>query len=526
MNIFEQVKQDVADNIGKELAEALWLVEGGQFGFTTDIPKGMSMLESMAKQGNAKAMFHLGFIYCTGRTLPTDYKKAFAYFQRSAELGDAEAMDWLSNCYWEGWGTNIDKRKSFEWAKKSAERENEQGQFHLAYCYDMGIDGYMQPDKEAAMYWYKKASDNGHPQALEYLKMLEAESINLDMSFDKAYKKAEQLYYDKKYDECQNYIQAFKYKAKMQYLQGEILLKQKTEPDNIVAFGLFQKSAERDCVEAKHQLAYCLENGIGTEINLQRAYNLYKECAEKEYPQGICSLGRCYYEGFIVDRDIPKALALFERSANLGYKTAYFYMGVCYENGIGVEKDKSKAVGYYRKAYEAQDSEEVEAALSRLGISVMATWHPDETNIEKLQARIATGDAKAMADYGTILITGKFGAKKDVPKAIEWFKKSEERGCVKGLLGLAACYSDGIGVECNKARAFGLYKKGADEYNDAWCMHEVATRYQNGSGVMRNLKLAKQYYKRAAEYGIQDAALGYNAIIAYEKMTKYMGAKM
>ena len=77
-------------------------------------------------------------------------------------------------------------------------------------------------------------------------------------------------------------------------------------------------------------------------------------------------------------------------------------MGVCYENGIGVEKDKSKAVGYYRKAYEAQDSEEVEAALSRLGISVMATWHPDETNIEKLQARIATGDAKAMADYGTI----------------------------------------------------------------------------------------------------------------------------
>lgn len=526
MNIFEQVKPDVADNIGKELAEALWLVEGGQFGFTTDIPKGMYMLESMAKQGNAKAMFHLGFIYCTGRALPTDYKKAFAYFQRSAELGDAEAMDWLSNCYWEGWGTNIDKRKSFEWAKKSAERGNEEGQFHLAYCYDMGIDGYMPPDKEAAMYWYKKAAENGHPQALEYLKMLEAESINSDMSFDKAYKKAEQLYFDKKYDECQNYIQAFKYNAKMQYLQGEILLKQKTEPDNIVAFELFQKAAERDCVEAKHQLAYCLENGIGTEINLQRAYNLYKECAEREYPQGICSLGRCYYEGFIVDRDIPKALALFERSANLGYKTSYFYIGVCYENGVGVEKDKSKAVGYYRKAYEAQDSEEAEAALSRLGISVMASWRPDETNIEKLQARIATGDAKAMADYGTILITGKFGAKKDVPKAIEWFKKSEERGCVKGLLGLAACYSDGIGVECNKARAFGLYKKGADEYNDAWCMHEVATRYQNGSGVMRNLKLAKQYYKRAAEYGIQEAALGYNAIIAYEKMTKYMGMKI
>ena len=64
----------------------------------------LEYLKKKAQAGNAKAQFHLGWIYITGQGMPKDDFKEVKWFQKAAEQGLTDAQCQLGMMYHEGLG--------------------------------------------------------------------------------------------------------------------------------------------------------------------------------------------------------------------------------------------------------------------------------------------------------------------------------------------------------------------------------------------------------------------------------------
>ncbi len=68
-------------------------------------------------------------------------------------------------------------------------------------------------------------------------------------------------------------------------------------------------------------------------------------------------LGYCYSNGIGTNIDKQKAFELYEKAANLGNETAQYNLGVLYENGDGIEKNIDKAIYWYVKSAKQGDQD-------------------------------------------------------------------------------------------------------------------------------------------------------------------------
>lgn len=59
-----------------------------------------------------------------------------------------------------------------------------------------------------------------------------------------------------------------------------------------------------------------LENGIGIEKNLNKAFEWYKKSAENDNSEGMFSIGYAYHNGIGIDRDIEKAIYWYEKASS------------------------------------------------------------------------------------------------------------------------------------------------------------------------------------------------------------------
>ncbi|SUZ82048.1 uncharacterized protein METZ01_LOCUS34902, partial [marine metagenome] len=57
-----------------------------------DYRTSFEIFQPLAEQGNAKAQFHLGFLYRIGQGVNQDFQKAYHWYSLSAEQGYAEAQ--------------------------------------------------------------------------------------------------------------------------------------------------------------------------------------------------------------------------------------------------------------------------------------------------------------------------------------------------------------------------------------------------------------------------------------------------
>ncbi|CAG8666632.1 27242_t:CDS:10, partial [Dentiscutata erythropus] len=104
-----------------------------------------------------------------------------------------------------------------------------------------------------------------------------------------------------------------------------------------------------------------------------------------------------------------------------------------------------------------------------------------------------------------------YGTKKDLNKAIEWYQKAC-RGCARSNNVLGNWYEHGIIVEKCEEKAFEHYRKSAD-YNNPLGQFNLARCYEEGIGVIKNLRLAKHWYEKAANDGHKDAINQLNNLV-------------
>ncbi len=75
-----------------------------------------------AEQGNAIALFNLGFAYTVGEGVPQDHAEAARWYRRAAEQGDADAQFALGLMYESGNGVAQNFVQAHKWFNLAASR--------------------------------------------------------------------------------------------------------------------------------------------------------------------------------------------------------------------------------------------------------------------------------------------------------------------------------------------------------------------------------------------------------------------
>ena len=107
------------------------------------------------------------------------------------------------------------------------------------------------------------------------------------------------------------------------------------------------------------------------------------------------------------------------------------------------------------------------------------------------------GNISAQNLLGNFYLSG-IGCKKDIQKAIYWYKKSAEKGDDLAQESIGYLYEKGIGFPKDYQKAFNYYKKSAEQGNE-FAQYSLGYFYEKGRGCQQDYKKALYWYKKSAE---------------------------
>lgn len=119
---------------------------------------------------------------------------------------------------------------------------------------------------------------------------------------------------------------------------------------------------------------------------------------------------------------------------------------------------------------------------------------------QDLLAKALSGDADSQYKLGLLYVRGSAGAPMDYSKAVEWFRRSAEKGDPKGENALGVAYAHGFGVVKDEKVGFNLFYKAALKGNAA-AQHNLAKSYSTGRGTPKNESAAFDWSLKAALNG-------------------------
>lgn len=303
-------------------------------------------------------------------------------------------------------------------------------------------------------------------------------------------------------------------------------------------FGMVEKALEGE-PSAQYRLGDCFYNGIGVNVDFQKACYWFEKAAEQGNIDAQYKLGLCYYHGNGLDKDYEKARLWYEKAAEQGNECSQINLAGIYEKGEGVERDYEKAAFWYKTAGEQG------TFLSKSGwFSIVANGLGDIIEKDSKRALLLAVNAIEAIEptkrytklYALLFLylgneyeRGIF-LKKDYEKAIYWYTKAAEAGNVNAQLSLSDIYFEGRGIKKNlekaeywtlKAQELGggvqtdrLYKihnsirYGHADDNISWvvnCAERGIVDAQSRLGYYYSGEKSVYWFEKAAEQGDCDA---------------------
>lgn len=150
------------------------------------------ILMPLAKEGNARAQYAIGFMHQNGHGLQLDTDEADKWFRKAepglrkkAENGSRAAQNILSVMYRRGYGVEKDEEAAAEWNKRAARQGHMIAQYNMGWAYANGRG--VPWDEKKAIKWYTKAAQKGHPSAALNLGFLYLKGDLIEKDNTKAY---------------------------------------------------------------------------------------------------------------------------------------------------------------------------------------------------------------------------------------------------------------------------------------------------------------------------------------------------
>lgn len=266
------------------------------------------------------------------------------------------------------------------------------------------------------------------------------------------------------------------------------------------AFPLLEAQADKNDNEILENLAYCYEEGKGTEQDYAKAIQLYARAANNGSDYALLNMGHYYLNGWGVQKDTVRALALWDRAADHGYDFANQDLA----NHYTYEGDFEKAAKYIGKsvALGNKDAMHKYATLLMDGIGVKQDSLLGMTYVKKAAD---LGVADAMTYIGDAYLTGRILPKNDL-LGVTYLEKAIEAGDIYAKKFLARCYLKGEGTDHDNKLGFQYLKEAADA-GDTEAYNGVASCFLEGVGTLPDPEQAIHYLKLSEAAGDGSAAL-------------------
>ena len=411
--------------------------------------KAVELAKPLAEQGNADALYLLGFAHETGKGVEASRDKALEYYRKAAAGKQKDAVYRLSFILLAS--DKEEERNQGREALESAAKDDPAvaGRI-LGEAY---LRGRLTPtaDPDKAIFWWKRAADAGDIPSM----LLAA-----------------------------------------RFYEGQFGFPELKNPAEALAG--YNKAAELGDAGAMATLGARLLGGDEKSRDEKKGRELLKKAiAAKEY-RAYLVLGD-YEEN--VKKDLKAALADYELGKDAGQIDCTVRAADFYLQGKGVAKDPARGLALLEKAATAGSP----VASFRLAVQAFSAAKPDLLAGYKYLLAAANGNlVEAQNELGLLYLSGKLGLA-DPTGGVAWVTRAAQGGFAQAQNNLATLYERGAGgVTQNIETAGQLYARAANQGHGPATLALARLVYQ-GSGTKADPVRAWALATLAQERGVEDA---------------------
>ena len=209
-----------------------------------------------------------------------------------------------------------------------------ESQYQMGILFARGDTGSV--DLGEAAQWFRKAGEQGHPDALCNYAFLLYSGNGVEKDVERS---------------VELFEQAAKLGQKQAMLNLGIYYINHDVPQIEKGMDYLKTAAKEGEAEAAYTLGILYFEGKKVPQDLELARKCFEQGAEMGEPESLYSLGFLYSKGYGVEKDPAKAVEYYRVAAEKGHASAQFNLGLHYEYGEGgLEKDSEEAVFWYQKA--------------------------------------------------------------------------------------------------------------------------------------------------------------------------------
>ena len=413
-----------------------------------------------------------------------------------------QAEEWCMTAdrYYSGLGVS----QSYETALRNYKKAAKSGLVRAINClgcmYQYGRG--TQEDLKEAEYWFRQAADLGDADGMNNLAMLLEDKLGNSL------------------DEYLNGNTEGTHTRHGGISQSNSYLLQTMRDIEVY----FLNAAEQGHLDAMNNLGRLYEYAdskgrASISRSYPKAFEWYEKAAKGGYSKGQVNLGSMYYSGRGLKSgpSYERAAKLFRQAADQGDPIAQNNLGICYEMGRGVPKDYLAASELYAKSAKLGNPSGMNNwgyMLVRQAESVGGGEDAPQyiQAVDLFRAAIAAGDALDSEKFQMFSSRTLHGNKKYAGAARKRDRTEMGHCSADACFNLATLYEAGYGVTRDLPAAFMYYVKAADYPGrpHTRAASRAGAMLYSGSGCRRNFQMAKKYYLKAASKGDADAenALG------------------
>ncbi|MES2656998.1 MAG: hypothetical protein V4689_00160 [Verrucomicrobiota bacterium] len=385
--------------------------------------KAVELAKPLADQGNAEALYLMGFAHETGRGAEASKDLALEFYRKASAAKHKDAAYRLSFILLA--------------SEKEEERDQAREALETAAKEDPAVAGrilgeaYLRgrltpaPDPDKAVFWWKRAADAGDVPSLLLMG---------------------------------------------RFYEGQFGFPELKDPKEALAS--YSKAAGLGDAGAMAALGSRLLSGDEKVRDEKKGREWLKKAIEAKEYTAYLALGD-YEEN--VKKDLKAALAEYERGKDAGQidctlRTADFYI-----EGKGVEKDTARGTALLEKAAEAGSA----VANFRLAVQALSVEKPDLLAGYKHLVSAANGNlVEAQNELGLFYLSGKL-AVADSAGGVAWLTRAAQGGYAQAQNNLATLYERGAaGVTQNMENAGQLYALAANQGHAAATLALARLLYQ------------------------------------------------
>lgn len=420
-----------------------------------------------------------------------------------AKQGDANAQNMVGAWYYTGKNVEQNYAQAYEWWKKAALQGNAEAIGNFAMCYQFGRG--IEKDSTDALRLYMKSIKEGNKQLLEERSALAGKKSAFDgVLVALCYQKGNGVAKD-----IAKAIEFFRKAATINSVdaQRELALCYMNNklPDKASAW--FKKAAEQDDVTSTFYYGKMLLDGNGVAKDTQNAVIYLLKAANKGFPQAEVETGNLYATGTGVTKNEETAVQWYRKAAYSGNVHGAWNLAVCYMKGHGIMHDYDQALfwfaeasaGGYKRTFKKMlaENEEVRQSAFPQFLKGMKHYLIEKNYDAAMEAFNAVEKAKLPEGktMQAVCYANKDYAKYNIKKAVKLLSSTSDTQPA-GAFYLATLYENGKGVNKDMAKAIELYEKSANAgYGTAQCY--IGDIYYEGRGTAQNYTKAVEYYMQA-----------------------------